>query len=217
MKKHCITFILLMFSFFTCTTNSIWAQEINNNAEIIEQLFNDFEDTDELIELPNGGYLYGQGEAKVYEYLDYIDGNADPIEVYDVSNNENKITVKEVKEEMKNNVGNVQQRGSSVPTQVMQLAAGQVYVSNTFSGSGWRFSGYQFVADPSTGYYLKWTTYVDDGRVGNASLAMNTLKGQISGIEVYKNQSKYINYGPNGQIYYTYNPINGTYYRVENN
>ncbi len=216
MKKHCITFILLMFSVFTCTTNLIRAQEINN-AEIIEQLFNDFEDTDELIELPNGGYLYGQGEAKVYEYLDYIDGNADPIEVYDVSNNENKITVKEVKEEMKNNVGNVQQRGSSVPTQVMQLAAGQVYVSNTFSGSGWRFSGYQFVADPSTGYYLKWTTYVDDGRVGNASLAMNTLKGQISGIEVYKNQSKYINYGPNGQIYYTYNPINGTYYRVENN
>lgn len=170
-----------------------------------------------MIELPNGGYLYGQGEAKVYEYLDYIDGNADPIEVYKVSNNENKITVKEAKEEMKNNVGNVQQRGSSVPTQVIQLAAGQVYVSNTFSGSGWRFSGYQFVADPSTGYYLKWTTYVDDGRVGNASLAMNTLKGQISGIEIYKNQSKYINYGPNGQIYYTYDPINGTYYRVENN
>lgn len=216
MKKHCITFILLMFSVFTCTIYSIRAQEINN-AEIIEQLFNDFEDTDELIELPNGGYLYGQGEAKVYEYLDYIDGNADPIEVYKVSNNENKITVKEAKEEMKNNVGNVQQRGSSVPTQVMQLAAGQVYVSNTFSGSGWRFSGYQFVADPSTGYYLKWTTYVDDGRVGNASLAMNTLKGQISGIEIYKNQSKYINYGPNGQIYYTYDPINGTYYRVENN
>ena len=44
-------------------------------------------------------------------------------------------------------------------------------ISKTFSGSGWRFSGYQFVADPNTGYYLKWTTYIDDGRVGTASLA----------------------------------------------
>lgn len=108
-------------------------------------------------------------------------------------------------------------RGSSVPTQVMQLSAGQIYISKAFSGSGWRFSGYQFVADPNTGYYLKWTTYIDDGRVGSASYANDTLRGQTHGIEIYKGQPKYISYGPNGQIYYTYNPINGTYYRVENN
>lgn len=207
---------LLVFSAFVCNVYSLKAQVIDDSG-IIEQLFNDFDDSDELIELPNGGYLYGQGEAKVYEYPDYVEGNMNPVYTFDISNSDSIVTVKEAKKEMEENVNQIQQRGSSVPTQVLQLAAGQVYISNTFSGSGWRFSGYQFVADPSTGYYLKWTTYVDDGRVGNASLAMNTLKGQISGIEIYKNQSKYINYGPNGQIYYTYSPINGTYYRVENN
>lgn len=216
MKKHYISLILLIFSIFTCGTYSVKAQEVNN-AEIIERLFDGFEDTDELIKLPNGGYLYGQGQAKVYEYLDYLDGNMEPTVIYEISGNDNKITVEEAKKEMENNVRIPQQRGSSVPTQVMQLAAGQVYISNTFSGSGWRFSGYQFLANPNTGYYLKWTTYADDGRVGNASMAMNTLKGQLSGIAIYKNQSKSINYGPNGQIYYTYNPVNGTYYRVENN
>ena len=63
----------------------------------------------------------------------------------------------------------------------------------------------------------KWTTYIDDGRVGSASYANDTLRGQTRGAEIYKGQPKYVSYGPNGQIYYTYNPINGTYYRVENN
>ena len=71
--------------------------------------------------------------------------------------------------------------------------------------------------DVGVSIYLKWTTYIDDGRVGSASYANDTLRGQTHGIEIYKGQPKYISYGPNGQIYYTYNPINGTYYRVENN
>lgn len=207
---------LLVLSAFICNVYSLKAQE-TDNTQTVEQLFSGFNDSDKLIELPNGGYLYGQGEAKIYEYLDYMEGDANPVAILNVSDSDSTITVKEAKKEIESNINQPLLRGSSVPTQVLQLAAGQVYVSNTFSGSGWRFSGYQFVADPSTGYYLKWITYIDDGRVGNASLAMNTLKGQISGIEIYKNQSKYINYGPNGQIYYTYNPINGTYYRVENN
>ena len=157
------------------------------------------------------------GEVKIFDYLDYIEGKLVPIETYDLNKDLNKITVEDAKQQLYIAKDIPMTRGSSVPTQVMQLSAGQIYISKAFSGSGWRFSGYQFVADPNTGYYLKWTTYIDDGRVGSASYANDTLRGQTHGIEIYKGQPKYISYGPNGQIYYTYNPINGTYYRVENN
>ena len=173
---------LLLFLLAFTQIDLINAKENENIPREIEMLFSGLDDNESVIELPNGGYIYGDGKVKIFDYLDYIEGKLVPIETYDLNKDINKI-----------------------------------YISKAFSGSGWRFSGYQFVADPNTGYYLKWTTYIDDGRVGSASYANDTLRGQTRGAEIYKDQSKYISYGPNGQIYYTYNPINGTYYRVENN
>lgn len=208
---------LLLFLLAFTHIDLINAKENENIPREIEMLFSGLDDNESVIELPNGGYIYGNGEVKIFDYLDYIEGKLVPIETYDLNKDINKITVEDAKQQLYIVKDIPMNRGSSVPTQVMQLSAGQIYISKAFSGSGWRFSGYQFVADPNTGYYLKWTTYIDDGRVGSASYANDTLRGQTHGIEIYKGQPKYISYGPNGQIYYTYNPINGTYYRVENN
>lgn len=208
---------LLLFLLAFTQIDLINAKENENIPREIEMLFSGLDDNESVIELPNGGYIYGNGEVKIFDYLDYIEGKLVPIETYDLNKDINKITVEDAKQQLYIAKDIPMTRGSSVPTQVMQLSAGQIYISKAFSGSGWRFSGYQFVADPNTGYYLKWTTYIDDGRVGSASYANDTLRGQTHGIEIYKGQPKYITYGPNGQIYYTYNPINGTYYRVENN
>ena len=208
---------LLLFLLAFTQIDLINAKENENIPREIEMLFSGLDDNESVIELPNGGYIYGNGEVKIFDYLDYIEGKLVPIETYDLNKDINKITVEDSKQQLYIAKDIPMTRGSSVPTQVMQLSAGQIYISKAFSGSGWRFSGYQFVADPNTGYYLKWTTYIDDGRVGSASYANDTLRGQTHGIEIYKGQPKYISYGPNGQIYYTYNPINGTYYRVENN
>lgn len=208
---------LLLFLLAFTQIDLINAKENENIPREIEMLFSGLDDNESVIELPNGGYIYGNGEVKIFDYLDYIEGKLVPIETYDLNKDINKITVEDAKQQLYIAKDIPMTRGSSVPTQVMQLSAGQIYISKAFSGSGWRFSGYQFAADPNTGYYLKWTTYIDDGRVGSASYANDTLRGQTRGAEIYKDQSKYISYGPNGQIYYTYNPINGTYYRVENN
>lgn len=208
---------LLLFLLAFTQIDLINAKENENIPREIEMLFSGLDDNESVIGLPNGGYIYGNGEVKIFDYLDYIEGKLVPIETYDLNKDINKITVEDAKQQLYIAKDIPMTRGSSVPTQVMQLSAGQIYISKAFSGSGWRFSGYQFVADPNTGYYLKWTTYIDDGRVGSASYANDTLRGQTHGIEIYKGQPKYISYGPNGQIYYTYNPINGTYYRVENN
>ena len=208
---------LLLFLLAFTQIDLINAKENENIPREIEMLFSGLDDNESVIELPNGGYIYGNGEVKIFDYLDYIEGKLVPIESFDLNKDINKITVEDAKQQLYIAKDIPMTRGSSVPTQVMQLSAGQIYISKAFSGSGWRFSGYQFVADPNTGYYLKWTTYIDDGRVGSASYANDTLRGQTHGIEIYKGQPKYISYGPNGQIYYTYNPINGTYYRVENN
>lgn len=208
---------LLLFLLAFTQIDLINAKENENIPREIEMLFSGLDDNESVIELPNGGYIYGNGEVKIFDYLDYIEGKLVPIETYDLNKDINKITVEDAKQQLYIAKDIPMTRGSSVPTQVMQLSAGQIYISKAFSGSGWRFSGYQFVADPNTGYYLKWTTYIDDGRVGSASYANDTLRGQTHGIEIYKGQPKYVSYGPNGQIYYTYNPINGTYYRVENN
>lgn len=208
---------LLLFLLAFTQIDLINAKENENIPREIEMLFSGLDDNESVIELPNGGYIYGNGEVKIFDYLDYIEGKLVSIETYDLNKDINKITVEDAKQQLYIAKDIPMTRGSSVPTQVMQLSAGQIYISKAFSGSGWRFSGYQFVADPNTGYYLKWTTYIDDGRVGSASYANDTLRGQTHGIEIYKGQPKYISYGPNGQIYYTYNPINGTYYRVENN
>ena len=188
-----IILVFLLLFIVMPLSDSVSAKENSNMSREIELLFSGLDDNESVIELPNGGYIYGHGEVKIFDYSDYIEGNLVPIETYDLNNDTNKITIEEAKQQLCITKDIPMTRGSSVPTQVMQLSAGQIYISKTFSGSGWRFSGYQFVADPNTGYYLKWTTYIDDGRVGTASYANDALRGQIHGTAIYKiNQNLFL-------------------------
>ncbi len=56
----------------------------------------------------------------------------------------------------------------------MVLAPGQVYISKKFSGTGWRIGGYKFKAG-GNGTWLKWSTFIDDGRVGDSGDMANQL------------------------------------------
>lgn len=106
-------------------------------------------------------------------------------------------------------------RPSGTNTKV--LANGETYRSQVFSGRGWRFSNFGFRPASGTGYYLAWQTFVDDGRVGDYNSAMRTYSGTLKGTPLYRGTRRYvISNLETAMFYYTYNPIPGTYYIVQN-
>lgn len=97
------------------------------------------------------------------------------------------------------------------------LARNETYVSDTFSGSGWRFSNLKFIAANGTGTWLRWTSINDGGRVGHYDAALDTYQGRsIRGTALQTGQSKYVDTQGDWLYYFTYNPVNGTKYMVEN-
>lgn len=131
------------------------------------------------------------------------------------------MSVEEAKQDVVNSLvhpedSSIQPRLASPPTQRWVLALGAEYKSSAFSGSGWRFSGYMFAPEPSSGYYLLWTSYGDDGRVGSLDQAYATLNGSLQGDIIYNGSPTYINKGTLSHVYYTFNPVNGSYYYVQN-
>ena len=123
---------LLLFLLAFTQIDLINAKENENIPREIEMLFSGLDDNESVIELPNGGYIYGNGEVKIFDYLDYIEGKLVPIETYDLNKDINKITVEDAKQQLYIAKDIPMTRGSSVPTQVMQLSAGQIYISKAF-------------------------------------------------------------------------------------
>lgn len=100
-------------------------------------------------------------------------------------------------------------------SKVTTLDAGDVVRSNAFSASGWRFGETLYKSKDNTGPYLKWHSMLDSGVVGSCQQALNTnATGTVYGTSIAKNSYAYVS-GTN--VYYTYNPVNGSYYIVENN
>ena len=99
---------------------------------------------------------------------------------------------------------------------VMGLKLGQQYVSQQFTGTGWVFAGWWFVAmEPDKyGSYLRWSTHVDSGRVTDI-YHFHLLDN--AGASIYPGQYYWISFGTSiPQIYCTINPLKGTYYTVAN-
>ncbi|MCK3882111.1 hypothetical protein HCC13_07030 [Streptococcus suis] len=96
------------------------------------------------------------------------------------------------------------------------LADREAYKSNEFSGSGWRFSGLRFKPASGTGIYLAWRVEGDSGMVGTYQQAVATYKGSLAGTSVYPGQRPYIASDYQGLYFYTYNPVPGSVYIVEN-
>ncbi len=181
--------------------------------QIAERMFSDLDDNDKVLKTEDGGYLYGEA------YITSID-NDEVLYTLNSETDPNSQTVESAKAEVVDSWLNedtgIQPRAATTPSQRMVLGPGDAYRSGTFSGSGWRFSGYMFAPRPDTGYYLLWTSYGDDGRVGNLTEAQNTLNGSIQGDCIYNGTPTYINKATLSHVYYTYNPVAGSYYLVQN-
>lgn len=198
------------------TTCSVFAEELGAkpvNQENTEVLFGDLNDNDKVVELEDGGFLYG--EATV---TDENDPTFEPVE-YNSFDDPNSITVKDAKKIIQEGSASNFARGSNVPdssTKTLTLKPNSHYQSSEFSGTGWRFGGYFFKASSGSGTYLRWTSYKDAGRIGNYSEAVGTKNGSLQGTVIEKNQTQYVSRGGSGMIYYTYSPLQGTYYYVVN-
>ncbi|WP_296240979.1 hypothetical protein [uncultured Faecalicoccus sp.] len=208
---------IILASFLLMPGVPVFAAErmsLEDAEELVDQMFDDMEGSEKVLEMPDGGFLYGEA---------YIAPAEDITEVlisYDSETDPDSKTVEETKidliDDLVNGTPTIQPRGASVPTQNYVLGPGAVYKSSPFSGAGWRFSGYMFAPRPDTGYYLLWTSYGDDARVGDIVQARNTLNGTIQGEIIYNGVSKYINKATLSHVYYTYNPVDGSYYVVAN-
>ena len=172
--------------------------------------FDDIDD-DRVLPMPDGGFLHGE----IIE-VDAED-HSKVLGIYNSSLDPNAVTVEEAKkmiEEGKKNVS-FTPYANYPSTSVRYLGANDKYLSDEFSGTGWRFGHYYFLPTVGTGDYLKWQSINDGGRVGNFSMAYGTLNGTLSGQEIQANSWVWCNI-PNGQQYYTYNPLSGTRYLVNN-
>ena len=201
------------------TTTSVFAAEYKDPEPLpqdttIEDTFFDQIDDDRVLPMPDGGFLHGE--------IIEVDAE-DPskvIGIYNSALDPNAVTVDEAKKIMSGEKSYVtlSPRGATPPTgwSIKILAANDEYISDAFSGSGWRFSNYMFRPADGTGYYLRWTSINDSGRVGSYDNAVNTLNGNTQGMELQIGISRSFQNGYSGQIYYTYNPVSGTKYYVEN-
>lgn len=186
-----------------------------------ESFFEKFSDSDKMVELPNGGFLHGK--AVVYESVD----SDKIVKEYDSATDSSAKTVGEIKNQLQNesiksnltlnlNAEN-QPKGAGVPTQVVGIPYGGEYVSEAFSSSGWRFGGYLFKAITSPLPNLIWSSHVDSGIVGTQAQAdythshgsQSVYQGTVVGV------GSRVSLGGT-RCFYTYSPINGTYYYVGN-
>lgn len=177
--------------------------------------YEDLKDDQIVIACPEGGFIVKK------------DGSSNFSEAHVRENNGTLMTVKELKKQNRKDStvsGNELFNNNITPfraptpngTTVRYLANGEAYRSEAFSGSGWRFSGYRFYPASGTGGYLAWTSIKDDGRVGDLGQAGSTYAGHLAGTALYAREGRKYIWSQNGMLYYTFNPISGTRYVVEN-
>lgn len=186
----------------------------HDDSSVVDTFFDSLSDDDKVLPMPDGGYLYGG----IIETS--LTDETDVYAVYDSELDPSAITVKEAKKliEEDSKVPNKTPRQATPPNvgSLYFVKANGNYISDCFSGKGWRFSNYMFKPQDGTGNYLRWTSYVDSGRVGSYNNAVSTYNGTTQGTSVGANQTIWFNGNNAGQIYYTYNPAQNTRYLVEN-
>lgn len=206
--------------------------EINtpeNDEEIIEQLFSDLEDTDNVVILPDGGIIHGEVELVSFSESEK---NNIVIEEYNSEEDAKAITVANAKsilnEQAENfdstNIKYNQMLRASLPTKGWNLTPGASYRSNPFSGSGWVTSGYYFTPSKGSGNYLLWQTFLDDGVVGGYNQMATTLSGvRIEGTIVYTTMGRKLvlplgnpSWNPGIAYFASFNPVRGSGYWVAN-
>lgn len=202
------------------STSDVNKAEFNaRDEQYIDEMFRYFDPSEKILQLPDGAFLQG----KMVEVTDkgvFGVKNLNITGIYDSETDSNSISVEEAKELVENtpqapNENIPVTRGSGVSSDTKYIELDGYYMSNEFSGSGWRFSGYTFRPTPGTGDWLTYTSLGDSGRAGTAGDAQICLNGGISGTELKTGVATYVNskYWTN---YFTHNPLPGTRYLVQN-
>ncbi|MCB5955548.1 hypothetical protein [Enterococcus sp. CWB-B31] len=221
MKKKviCTTILGLLSLGFGGFSNNADAANYKPPGKAEEgEYFDNMDDSESIVVLPDGAIISGG----VFEIDD--PNLFDKPVVIDTETSPAATTVEEYKESVgttpKFNRGDLLRRATPAPNS----AAGKYtipnqgkYQSNAFSGSGWRFAGYNFKPADGTGAYLQWQTYRDSGVVGTMSDASSTYStGYAYGTLLYTGYYIYRTGSGNFTTYYSYNPIPGSYYEVRN-
>ena len=180
----------------------------------VEEMFFDKVDDDRVLPMPGGGFLHGS--CVVVDARD----ESRILGIYNSRLDTNAVSIEEAKRILAGETKyvSVAARGATIPTgwDVWVRGSPTTSIPRQLSASGWRFSNYMFKPESGPGDYLRWTSINDSGRVGGYEDAQNTLNGNVSGMELPIGQSRWYSKGSAGQIYYTYNPVTGTKYLVEN-
>lgn len=226
MKKRLLCLSVLLGGMILSSVSTVSASETQYD------LFVGYSENEKVLEMPNGGYLFGEAELVDATSFNELTQDYDIVyESYNSKTDPKAITVAEAKEdileEIASNENAVESRhgGSNIPditksTIVLKNKAS--YSSTNFSGSGWQFSRYAFLSEASTGDYLLWNAIIDSGIVGSANQAIETKQAsnqgviQAQGTAVYPGTPQYVTRGRNPMIFYSYNPATNSRFRVEN-
>ncbi|MDR0921120.1 MAG: hypothetical protein LBM95_01925 [Lactobacillales bacterium] len=194
---------------------------LRSDAEVTTR-FTGMNDSDSLLILPDGEFLHGEVEISTIDEPEKI------LEKYNSNTDPKAKTVAEIKRswktqpvELLDNVikENDLLRGAApAPLSALKtLVGGETYLSNGFSGRGWRYAESYYRPATGTGKFLRWETIKDSGIVGDREDANKTYRTGIGyGYKIYPGHPQSVTGINNTLTYYTYNPIKGSYYSVAN-
>lgn len=186
-------------------------------ADAASNRLDNVENTDYVLYLPDGGYIFNEDGSNNFSDEQLTKGEVITGEELKKEASSEAVDLPSIPADIIGSSEQPTRRASGISNNVYTLSAGQTYVSQAFSGSGWRYSGYSFYPEPTSGPYLLWEAVGDSGLVGPA--------GDIEyhrGVSIYPGSPKYVlsdhNRGlPYGGVFFsTYNPVNGSYYIVSN-
>jgi hypothetical protein len=210
----CATTLLVVFvGFKTVEATS----ELYYSEQEIEALFGHLDEQDSIIIRPGG--TISHGESYTYEL-----SNPDEKTYYNSDTDPEATTVGELKKRYRNTPRTILEAGATLnrtsPSgQVVELRGGAYdQPTSGFGGPGWRFANYLYKpADNTGGPYLKWSVFYDSAYIGDSGQAWNTYYGSPSGTALYPSDApRYLTGSGSITTYYTFAPIQGSYYFVEN-
>lgn len=179
MKKLVVIGILLlsfarMESVRAAEKKAIIQDENPNN-----ELFGNWDDSDKVVELPDGTYLKGEAEV-ISSTTNFSRNVSDSTQSYNSESDPNALTVEEAKEQAKNinsNKAKFSTRGvdPSFNTAILRNKAEvKVFFRMT---RGWHSLNTVYQSLTGTGPYLLYSMYNDSALVGSAQQATNSMLG----------------------------------------
>ncbi|AYG01040.1 hypothetical protein [Lactococcus allomyrinae] len=160
----------------TTTTTDRITREVNLE-------FANLQDSDKVIPQADGGYLYTANSASDSSAVTVAQAKTNIIASYETSLQKTSSAL------------TIVPLSTSYPVTAKALSPGDTYYSDTFSGSGWKYSGYKFY-NTSGSHYMLWENVNASGQVMDAGgTVLKYLGADASFVSVYDSYSIYQIYG----------------------